>query len=171
MVNKVQISKRLTDSPALIQGQMSSGMRQIMQMLEQENKEKGVAPPNLNNNLTLEINASHPLLVSLNKTRKTNISLAAILAKQVLDNTLMAADLLTDRKTYVNRVNRLMLSLMDSPHQMVQQDPAMDMMAELERDPEVQNMLNELDNSSSSDEEPKFNEEIVIDEKGNPKVT
>lgn len=30
VVNKVQVSKRLTDSPALIQGQMSSGMRQIM---------------------------------------------------------------------------------------------------------------------------------------------
>lgn len=138
VVNKVQISKRLTDSPALIQGQMSSGMRQIMQMLEQENKDKGQAAPNLNNNLTLEINANHPLLVSLNKTRKTNISLAATLAKQILDNTLMAADLLTDRKTYVNRVNRLMLSLMDSPDQILHQEtPPMDMMAELERDPEV----------------------------------
>lgn len=29
-VNKVQVSQRLSDSPALIQGQMSSGMRQIM---------------------------------------------------------------------------------------------------------------------------------------------
>jgi len=37
VVNKVQVSNRLTDSPALIQGQMSSGMRQIMKMLEKDN--------------------------------------------------------------------------------------------------------------------------------------
>ena len=37
MVNKVQISKRLTDSPAIIVGQMSSGMRQVMSMLDKEN--------------------------------------------------------------------------------------------------------------------------------------
>lgn len=140
-------------------------------MLEQENKDKGQAAPNLNNNLTLEINANHPLLVSLNKTRKTNISLAAVLAKQILDNTLMAADLLTDRKTYVSRVNRLMLSLMDGPGQMVNDDAApLDMMSELERDPEVQSILKELDASSSSDEDTKFDDEIVIDEQGNPKV-
>jgi hypothetical protein len=35
----------------------------------------------MNNNLTLEINASHPLMVALNKTRRKDIGLAAMLAK------------------------------------------------------------------------------------------
>jgi len=35
----------------------------------------------MNNNLTLEINIKHPIMVQLNETRKQNIGLAAILAK------------------------------------------------------------------------------------------
>ena len=72
---------------------MSSGMRQIMQMLE---KDKENAMPNMNNNLTLEINTNHILLVKLNITRKTDIGLAALIAKQLLDNTLLSAGLLED---------------------------------------------------------------------------
>lgn len=37
VVTQVQISKRLKDSPAIIVGQMSSGMRQVMSMLDKEN--------------------------------------------------------------------------------------------------------------------------------------
>lgn len=34
-IGKVSISRRLTDTPALISGQMSSSMRMMMQMMEQ----------------------------------------------------------------------------------------------------------------------------------------
>ena len=64
-----------------------------MQMLE---KDKENAMPNMNNNLTLEINTNHILLVKLNITRKTDIGLAALIAKQLLDNTLLSAGLLED---------------------------------------------------------------------------
>lgn len=79
----------------------------------------------------------------------------------------MAADLLTDKKNYISRVNRLMLSLMDSPAQLQETVPPL---SELERDPEVQSILQELEDSSAEEEPKQFNEEIVIDEKGNPKV-
>lgn len=49
---------------------------------------------NMNNNLTLEINPNHPLMVRLNHTRQNNIQLAAILAKQILDNTMLSAGIL-----------------------------------------------------------------------------
>ncbi len=48
----------------------------------------------MNNNLTLEINPNHPLMVRLNHTRQNNIQLAAILAKQILDNTMLSAGIL-----------------------------------------------------------------------------
>ena len=34
-IGKVSISKRLTDTPAIISGSMSSSVRQMMQMMEQ----------------------------------------------------------------------------------------------------------------------------------------
>lgn len=59
----------------------------------------------LNNNLTLEINAKHPLMVALNKTRRKDIGMAALLAKQLLDNTMLMAGLLENERSYVARVN------------------------------------------------------------------
>ena len=44
---------------------------------------------------------------------------------------------------------------------------------QLERDPEVQSMLNQLeeeDTDDSQNEEGQFDTEILIDENGNPKV-
>lgn len=170
VVNKVQVSTRLTDSPALIQGQMSSGMRQIMKMLEKDGNQAQSMP--LNNNLTLEINAKHPLMVALNKTRRKDIGMAALLAKQLLDNTMLMAGLLENERSYVSRVNQLMMGLMqaDSPVQMSSVAP-LDVQ-EMERDPQVQSMLNQLEEEQSSDDEQndQFDTEILIDEQGNPKL-
>lgn len=68
----------------------------------------------MNNNLTLEINPSHKLIKGLNDLRKTDMQLASSLAKQMLDNTMLNAGILDDQKGYVTRVNKLMLSLLQS---------------------------------------------------------
>lgn len=64
---KVQISKRLKDTPALLTGQVSSSMRMMMQMVEAQ----GGAPQDQNmkqmaKDNTMEINASHPIIANLN---------------------------------------------------------------------------------------------------------
>lgn len=90
-IGKVTISKRLRDTPAIISGQMSSSMRIMMQMMEQG---QGHAPNSqqleqIARDQTLELNAGHPLIVNLNKLRKTNDKkLASLVARQMLDNVL-----------------------------------------------------------------------------------
>jgi HSP90 family molecular chaperone len=59
-VHKVQVSKRLSDSPAIVVGQMSSGLRQVMGMMDRQNADQ------LDKNLTMEINPNHEIIVKLN---------------------------------------------------------------------------------------------------------
>ena len=110
---------------------------------------------NMNNNLTLEINPNHPLMVKLNQTRRQNIGLAAMLAKQILDNTLLSAGLMDNQKNYIARVNKLMMSVMGDSTAVNYDEPKPVTIADLERDQEddqdVQKMLDEL--QSESDDE------------------
>lgn len=96
----------------------------------------------MNNNLTLEINTKHPLMVALNQTRRKDIGMAAMLAKQMLDNTMLMAGLLENERSYVARVNQLMMGLMKSEHTFDINNNNNINVEELERDPEVQSMLN-----------------------------
>jgi len=72
-IGKVSISKRLTNTPALVSGQMSSSMRIMMQMMEQGGQMPGGMDMNkLAKDNTLELNAGHPIVVNLNQLRKVN---------------------------------------------------------------------------------------------------
>lgn len=84
---KVQISKRLKDTPALLTGQVSSSMRMMMQMVEAQ----GGAPQDQNmkqmaKDNTMEINASHPIIANLNQLRKTDKARAGLIAQSLLEN-------------------------------------------------------------------------------------
>jgi len=59
----------------------------------------------MDNNLTLEINPNHELILKLNELRKTDMNLANLLVRQILDNCLIIAGAVTDPRMYVNRVN------------------------------------------------------------------
>ena len=58
--------------------------------------------------IDLEINPRHPLVRRLAQARETNPELAALVARQLLDNALMAAGLLEDARDTVGRMNALM---------------------------------------------------------------
>ena len=76
-VGKVSISKRLRDQPAVIFGQVSSSMRMVMTMMEQQNPGQ---LEQMNKNNTLEINPKHPIIVKLNALRKRDPKRAGALA-------------------------------------------------------------------------------------------
>jgi hypothetical protein len=46
--------------------------------------------------------------------RKSNMKIASMVTRQILDNTMITAGLTTDTKGYVNRVNNLLLHVLDS---------------------------------------------------------
>jgi HSP90 family molecular chaperone len=50
----------------------------------------------MSQNLTLEINPNHPLIVQLNNVRRTNQQVASTIAKALLDNCLLVSGLLED---------------------------------------------------------------------------
>jgi len=74
-VTKVTISKRLTGSPAVLFGQVSSSMRMVMQMMDQEQANQQAK------NNTLEINIKHPIVIGLNELRKTDSKTAKKVAR------------------------------------------------------------------------------------------
>lgn len=108
MVNIVQVSRRLTDSPALILSQMTTGMRQFMQMMDKNMAQEATK------NLTLEINPNHEIIVKMNELRKKDSSFGSMMAKQLLDNSMMSTGMLSDSKAFLNRVTKLMTFAMDS---------------------------------------------------------
>lgn len=107
-MKKVEISKRLSDSPAIVVGQLSSGLRQVMAMLDKQNTDMMQEQT-----LTLEVNPTHEIVVKLNEMRKTDITVANMLARQVLDNALLSAGMVSDVKDVVKRINQLMLHVYD----------------------------------------------------------
>lgn len=88
-VGKVSISKRLKDQPAILFGQVSSSMRMVMSMMEQQGA-GGNNQADMNKNNTLEINPSHPIIVKLNELRKKDAKRASLIAGQLMDNVLLS---------------------------------------------------------------------------------
>lgn len=88
-VGKVSISKRLKDQPAILFGQVSSSMRMVMAMMEQQGNPGQMADINKNN--TLEINPSHPIIVKLNELRKKDSKRASQVAGQLMDNVMLSS--------------------------------------------------------------------------------
>lgn len=100
-VKEVQLSTRLTDSPAIVVGHESASMRRMMAMVE-----SGTAPtlpPQ-----TLEINGAHPIITSLAKAKEADPALAKRVADQVFSNALVAAGLLDDPRTMLPNVNAIL---------------------------------------------------------------
>ncbi|CDW77637.1 molecular chaperone hsp90 [Stylonychia lemnae] len=79
-ITKISLSKRLKDAPAVIVGQQSSSMRMMMQMMDPSAANEGLKDQ------TLEINASHPIIVNLNYLRKHDAKLASLATHTLIDN-------------------------------------------------------------------------------------
>ena len=63
-VSRVTLSRRLSNAPAVLVGQVSSSMRAILSMVDQSQFEQA------SRDQTLEINPNHPIIVKINQLRK-----------------------------------------------------------------------------------------------------
>ncbi len=104
-VGEVRVSERLVESPAVLVDAdkfMTASMRRMMKAMKKEGEELPVAK------YDLEINPAHPILSRLDATRQKDATLAANVAEQILDNARVAAGLLEDPRTMLNRLNQLL---------------------------------------------------------------
>lgn len=67
----------------------------------------------MNEQLTLEINPNHELMVRLNQIRKADPQMASVMAQQLQDNLLINAGLLKDTHACARRVDKIMEYAMD----------------------------------------------------------
>ncbi|MBC8001485.1 MAG: molecular chaperone HtpG [Opitutaceae bacterium] len=104
-VGEVRSSLRLVESPAAVVEAdkfMTSSMRRIMKAMKKDGDDLGSAPQDL------EINPAHPIISRLDAMRQKDAVLAGQVAEQVLDNARVAAGLLDDPRTMLNRLNQLL---------------------------------------------------------------
>ena len=106
-VNEVRVSKRLVGSPAVVvdkESHMTTSMRRVLKAMQQ--REGGT--PAFDSKPDLEINPSNPMMVKLEKIRSSDAPLATQVAEQIFDNALVAAGLMEDPRTMLNRMNSLL---------------------------------------------------------------
>ena len=106
-IGKVIVSQRLKDSPAIIVGEVSSSMRQIMMMVDPNNQQAI-------RNQTLEINLRHPLMLNLNFLRKNDPTQASKVAKVFLDYIMIQAGIPFQLNTAVQRGLDILQKFMES---------------------------------------------------------
>lgn len=103
-VRDVQITHRLSDSPAIITDHESGAVRRMMRMVDQANNGTSAPlPPQI-----LHINPKHPIIVGLATAKDSDPNLANLVAEQLFDNALVAAGLLDDIRGMVPRLNDLL---------------------------------------------------------------
>lgn len=103
-VGEVRVSQRLVDSPAVVvDGDkfMTSSMRRVLKAMKKEGEEPAAKQD-------LEINPSHPIIGRLDQMRQKDSALAQQVADQIFDNARVAAGLLDDPRTMLNRLNQLL---------------------------------------------------------------
>lgn len=103
-VREVQLTHRLSDSPAIITDHESGAVRRMMRMVDQANNGTSAPlPPQI-----LHINPKHPIIVGLATAKDSDPNLANLVAEQLFDNALVAAGLLDDIRGMVPRLNDLL---------------------------------------------------------------
>jgi TNF receptor-associated protein 1 len=100
-VTEVRESKRLVESPAIMLSPFGThSMQRMMQMI---NKDIDDVPPGI-----LEINPKHSLVKRLNDLRKQEDSFAKLAAEQLFANAQIAAGIIVDPRSMVNRLNDIL---------------------------------------------------------------
>jgi len=106
-VENVRTGKRLVSSPAIAllpEGEMTPQMRQMMRALKKDDELD--APE-----VILEINPRSSLIKNLAGLTDKNADVAAMIAEQLLDNSLLSAGLIDDPQQIVSRSMKLMEAL------------------------------------------------------------
>lgn len=99
-VGEVSVGKRLTKGPVLAlqaDKMMSSSMRRMLKVMKQGDEISAIK-------VNLEINPRHALIKALYELKSNDEERAKVLVNQVLDNALMAAGLLENPRTMIDRM-------------------------------------------------------------------
>lgn len=110
-VSEVSSSERLVDSPAMIVNSdkmMTSQMRRMMKAMQ---KNSGNDMPEAEPPVKLQINPRHSLIKNLAELKDSNQELVGMISEQILDNARIAAGLLEDPSTMVQRSYKIMEQL------------------------------------------------------------
>ncbi len=100
-VTEVRASKRLLDSPAILLSPY--GTHSMQRMMQLVNRDLNQTVPGV-----LEINGSHPLIKRLNEIRKQGEDFAKVAAEQLYENAEIAAGIMVDPRSMVNRLNEIL---------------------------------------------------------------
>lgn len=65
-------------------------------------------------NITFEYDKSNELIVKLNEHRKDNPDQASLIIRQLFDNACMESGLENDAKSMINRINKMMLKIIET---------------------------------------------------------
>ena len=106
-VNEVKASDRLVDSPAAVLNAdsfMTPQMRAMMKAMQKDGD--GPAAPAIKVNL--ELNPRHAVIKKLSASKDTSGEKAGLIAEQLFDNAMLAAGLLEDPSTMVQRLYKLL---------------------------------------------------------------
>lgn len=103
-VKSVKVSTRLVSSPAIVTDFETAAVRRMMQMMSRGDKSIDLprAP------VVMEINPCHPVIRAIEKAREERPEVAKIVTEQLLDNTLVAAGVMDDPRSMLNRLNKLL---------------------------------------------------------------
>ena len=107
-VREVKTTTRLSDSPAIVTDHESAALRRMMQMVDTSGGGAAQLPMQV-----LEVNAKHPLIRALDASREAQPELAAQVAEQLLDNSLVQAGLLDDSRVMLPRINSLLEQVLE----------------------------------------------------------
>jgi HSP90 family molecular chaperone len=101
-VSLVKASTRLSTSPALVVDHESGAIRRMMKMVD--NAQANLDLPKQK----LEINPNHPIIRNAFSIRWEKPEVATLVLQQVYDNALIAADLLDNPRTMIERLNKIL---------------------------------------------------------------
>ncbi len=100
-VTEVRASKRLVDSPAILLSPY--GTHSMQRMMQMVNRDLNQTVPGV-----LEINGNHPLIKRLNELHKQGEEFARVAAEQLYENAEIAAGIMVDPRSMVNRLNKIL---------------------------------------------------------------
>ncbi|WP_221029392.1 molecular chaperone HtpG [Actomonas aquatica] len=107
-VNEVKSSDRLVESPAAVLNAdsfMTPQMRAMMKALQKDGDTAGGPPPL---KVNLELNPRHVVIKKLAASKDTESEKAGLVAEQLFDNAMLAAGLLEDPSTMIQRLYKLL---------------------------------------------------------------
>jgi len=109
-ISSCTVTNRLSTSPAIVTDHESGALRRMMRLVDTQDGNRDYIPLPKQH---VEINPSHPVIVSVHDVMKTEPTLARILAEQVYDNCLIAAGLLDDGRTMLPRLNDILVCVVN----------------------------------------------------------